>query len=675
MLPPREHAQLKAVATEFSERLRKEAEVPQTGPTAMKRGMLLLFRGTAGTGKTMAARTLAHELHLGLIEADLTSSVFRDGGRAARLFVARLFANGAAARAILAFDHLDALLTASADGQPSDLRSKAANPADLLARSDEYPGIVIFTTNSQHVVDDTVRGRFDHVIAFPEPARAERKKIWRRHLAGTGVTEDDLTLLASAGTVTGAEIATCCAGAKESAARQGGPVHLGHITPLLESRCAASRMSRDSPAALERLGARKWAGTREQSPSRRPDSNAPAGPAARAHVGPPPEPAPTGGDAEPMPVWAAAEADTAKTTARATVASTSSRTTAAPAARRSRSSPRWLQTLALPSLRLAFRLPLPRPSPPELARHLSRVSPSGAWAIAALTGIAIAAGLGLALAGSADQGSAFPTLDLRATAGAALVSYPRSWQKRNAPASLGPGIGNAIAVSPPGAPQRLLVIGTSATRPSPVLPPQFLTTSPGTAVGQVVRLGSLWFYRFPNVAVGSDPPAAVYALPTTAGTVISVCRPASAGFTSACERILSALALRRGVQIVASNINYARELSAAIAKLNTVRRAGAAQLAAARTATAESIAESRLADAHAQAASTIAKLNASSAQAANAALVSALEMTAHAYAAMAQAAVQQDPGGYRAATASLGAAVAATTSAFADLRQLGYYVG
>ena len=186
----------------------------------------------------------------------------------------------------------------------------------------------------------------------------------------------------------------------------------------------------------------------------------------------------------------------------------------------------------------------------------------------------------------------------------------------------------------------------------------------------------MWFYRLPILSLREDPrPASVYVLPTSAGRVVSVCRPANTAFTAVCERILGAVTLRPGVRTVVSSPDYAHSLSEVIAKLNAARVSASSQLRVARTATAQSRVESRLANAHAHAASVIAKLEAGPARAANAALASSLKMTAGAYAAMARAASVHDAPAYRAASSTLAAAVAATRMAFADLQQFGYTAG
>src|SRR6516164_86268 len=73
VLPPRNEERLRAVAAELRARFLDASGAQPIRPSRGKRGTRLLFWGPAGTGKTMAARVLGHELRRGVIEADLTS--------------------------------------------------------------------------------------------------------------------------------------------------------------------------------------------------------------------------------------------------------------------------------------------------------------------------------------------------------------------------------------------------------------------------------------------------------------------------------------------------------------------------------------------------------------------------------------------------------------------------
>lgn len=638
VLPARQEDELRTIAAEFSAHGREASGAQAGRPSAGKRGGIrVLLSGPAGTGKTMAALALGHELRLRVIEADLTSVLTRERWR-----MARLFAIAGRYRAVLAFDHFDTLLAGAADRDRAGEAQIVNDLPDLLERSARHPGILICATRLA-VADETVLGHFDHVIEIPFPNRAAREEIWRRQLANTHLGETDIPAVASALTMSGRRIAARGAAAKQSAGRAGVPLQVEHVVRALAQECAGEELTRSGEVALAVLRARATGRAGASAARSRaggsPDRDRPTfDPPARS-ISPPARP--TSPAARPAGA-AVTPAD------QATVAGNGAAAAPGRTPGHSRFSPG--DTLA------------------GFTRALG-------WLIAGLAGVVAAAALGLALAGSGRGGAALPALDQRTAVGPVIVSYPSTWQKSPPPALSGIESGKAVAFSPVESTEQMLMVGRRAGGGPALLPAGFAAASFKGAAGQAVRLGSMWFYRFPRLPLSGDPrPASVYALPTTAGLVLSVCRPPSDGFVAVCERILGALKMRPGVHAVVSPRDYVRSLNGAIARLNAARASTAPQLAAARTATGQSRAESQLATAHAQAATVIAKLDAGPAQAANAALASALRMTAAAYAGMARAAAQQDATAYQAANSSLAASSAAVGSAFADLEQFGFEV-
>jgi len=132
---------------------------------------------------------------------------------------------------------------------------------------------------------------------------------------------------------------------------------------------------------------------------------------------------------------------------------------------------------------------------------------------------------------------------------------------------------------------------------------------------------------------------------------------------------------RQGAVVLWSIVIYGASVAAVIDKLNAFRSSLGAQLSHAQDAGDRARAETAIAAAHITAASTLLPLNAGPASGANSALVSALQMTARAYEALAQATARADTSTYSAATASLTRATTALASAYGQLQRLGYRVG
>ena len=83
-----------------------------------------------------------------------------------------------------------------------------------------------------------------------------------------------------------------------------------------------------------------------------------------------------------------------------------------------------------------------------------------------------------------------------------------------------------------------LVVGLSTTKGS-LIPVTSGSATGGTPVAQVVTIGRLTFYRYAKLPAIGD--GTVYALPSTAGTIVGVCRgarrkTASSRLFAFCER-------------------------------------------------------------------------------------------------------------------------------------------
>jgi hypothetical protein len=289
-------------------------------------------------------------------------------------------------------------------------------------------------------------------------------------------------------------------------------------------------------------------------------------------------------------------------------------------------------------------------------------------------GAAIAAALvGLVVALAAGATSESPR-SVSAHIGAIQVSLPSGWRREATPDPPF-GLRSALTIASPPPARGVLVIGQLVGDSSP-LPRTVLTAFSPQAAPEVVRLGRVVLYRYRTASrAGSAGGESIYAMPTTAGTIVAICRPqdVSRTFTTSCGRVLDTITLRSGRTLpVGVSSNYARALSAVINGLNAVRSSAGRQLTTASTAQAQAAAALRLARAHAQAASSVTQLHAGQAANANAALAHALLMTANDYRALALAASRKDLSAYRTARTALATAAQTQGSAFQQLRAFGY---
>jgi hypothetical protein len=191
-------------------------------------GVTALFAGESGTGKTLAAEVLAHELGLDLYRIDLASTVSKYIGETEKN-LATLFAAAEASGAVLLFDEADALF--GKRGEVKDGHDRYANleVAYLLQRMESYRGLAILTTNLRSNVDRAFLRRLRFVVQFPFPDAETRADIWRRTFPPAtpldGIDFDVLARLA----VPGGSIRTMALSAAFAAAEDGTPVTPAHV--------------------------------------------------------------------------------------------------------------------------------------------------------------------------------------------------------------------------------------------------------------------------------------------------------------------------------------------------------------------------------------------------------------------------------------------------------------
>ena len=230
----------------------------------------------------------------------------------------------------------------------------------------------------------------------------------------------------------------------------------------------------------------------------------------------------------------------------------------------------------------------------------------------------------------------------QASSRALAISYPANW-RRAAVIGQTPGVQLTeplgLTSSHAGG---ALVVGESQTDGPSLLPASFLSTVPKLTEAETVRLGGLKFRRYRNLEPARDANTSdvAYALPTTAGVVLSLCtvpRDSPTPVNVDCERILRSLKLTTAKALPLGPIPaYASALRDAVTQLNSERLAGGLQLSRARTAASQAAAAERLARAENQALAALHRATPGPAErVANASLLATLTSTADAYASMA----------------------------------------
>jgi ATPase family associated with various cellular activities (AAA) len=191
-------------------------------------GVVALFAGPSGTGKTLAAEVVAGELGLDLYKVDLSAVVSKYIGETEKN-LERIFGAAAAGDLVLFFDEADALF--GKRSEVSDAHDRYANieVAYLLQRLETYDGMVVLATNLQRNIDPAFLRRISVAVDFVPPEAPERRAIWARAFPATAPLADlDLDFLARQFKITGGVISNAALGAAFLAAAEDSPITMRH---------------------------------------------------------------------------------------------------------------------------------------------------------------------------------------------------------------------------------------------------------------------------------------------------------------------------------------------------------------------------------------------------------------------------------------------------------------
>lgn len=140
-------------------------------------GLSVLFSGPSGTGKTLAAEVLAHELDLDLYRTDLSAVISKYVGETEKN-LRQLFDAAEAGGWLLFFDEADALFGKRTKVEDSLDRFANVQIDYLLQRMETYRGLAVLSTNMRSAMDTAFLRRLRFIVEFPFPDAAHRRAIW-----------------------------------------------------------------------------------------------------------------------------------------------------------------------------------------------------------------------------------------------------------------------------------------------------------------------------------------------------------------------------------------------------------------------------------------------------------------------------------------------------------------
>lgn len=220
---------------------------------ARERGLVALFHGSPGTGKTMAAQVVAHEMGVDLYRIDCGAVISKYIGETSKN-MAQIFARARQIDAVLFFDEAEALFSRRTDPKDSNDRHSNADTAQLLQLIEgQFGGTALLATNRKSDMDAAFLRRIRYAFEFPRPDAPARIAIWQRAAGaldpGRAAALAGLwPVLGQSLDITGAQIKTVLLSAWFAGQREGAP-----LDPPAILRAAERELMKEGRA----LGARE----------------------------------------------------------------------------------------------------------------------------------------------------------------------------------------------------------------------------------------------------------------------------------------------------------------------------------------------------------------------------------------------------------------------------------
>lgn len=196
---------------------------------APSRGLVALFSGPSGTGKTLATEVLAGELGLDVFKVDLSTVVSKYIGETEKN-LEEMFDAAAAGNLLLFFDEADSLIGKRSEVKEARDRYANIEVSYLLQRLESYDGLVVMATNFEKNIDDAFLRRIHVRIAFAIPGVEERLALWDQNLPPKAPRESlDLRFIAEQFELSGGQIRNATVHAAFQAAAAGSAITMDHL--------------------------------------------------------------------------------------------------------------------------------------------------------------------------------------------------------------------------------------------------------------------------------------------------------------------------------------------------------------------------------------------------------------------------------------------------------------
>jgi AAA+ superfamily predicted ATPase len=195
-------------------------------------GVVAMFSGPPGTGKTMSAEVIAADLGLDLFKVNLATMVSKYIGETEKN-LEQLFDVADTGNVVLLFDEADSIF--GKRSEVSDAQDRYANleVSYLLQRIERFDGLVILTTNLSSNIDNAFLRRIHVVVDFQAPDEGERRTLWLKALPNDAPqNEVDIDFCARF-KLSGADIRSVSLGAAFMAADEKKSISMSHVVTAL----------------------------------------------------------------------------------------------------------------------------------------------------------------------------------------------------------------------------------------------------------------------------------------------------------------------------------------------------------------------------------------------------------------------------------------------------------
>ncbi|MFB4422852.1 AAA family ATPase [Streptomyces sp. QL37] len=189
VLPDEPLTQLRELALRARHRDRVLGDWRLSAGGGRGRGVVGMFAGESGTGKTLAAEVVSADLGLDLYVVQLSSIVDKYIGETEKN-LERIFTEADSTDAVLLFDEADAVFGKRSEVKDSHDRYANMESSYLLQRLESFDGIALLTTNLRSNIDEAFTRRLDLVVDFPFPDAGQRLALWHHGLAHVPSAED-----------------------------------------------------------------------------------------------------------------------------------------------------------------------------------------------------------------------------------------------------------------------------------------------------------------------------------------------------------------------------------------------------------------------------------------------------------------------------------------------------